>query len=182
MNEPFRNLWYLTLGTFSVVMLTPLVPENEPVDPEDAASVNGAPWWAFKIIVLSVVPTLITAYTVKLIPSDVTIDDERIFQEGIDPDIVELTAQEAANRASYDAPNLSIRKRRQSVHKQMQELGLEENCAEKQPLTEEQRRLSSTIRALPENNPEPEQAAKLSSDKVPHRKDDSSVSGFDVCL
>jgi len=185
-NESFRNKWYVMLAVFSVVIITPLVPEGFATFDDDLVppSVNGLPWWAFKVILLCVVPFLITASTAASIPDEYPIDQQMIAQKGIDPDTIELNKEETARRDSYDAPNMLIRHRRQSVAKQMQELGLmEEEEPEKTPLTRNQLRLSSIIMGLPE----PEDTCDLSPEEAPAevryvKRDDSSASGFEIGL
>jgi hypothetical protein len=61
--EPMTNIWACGFLFLVACMLTPLVPENKPPFDEqngefvyEPATFNGLPWWAFKIILLGIIP------------------------------------------------------------------------------------------------------------------------------
>jgi hypothetical protein len=61
--EPMTNIWACGFLFLVACMLTPLVPENKrPFDEQNGefvyepATFNGLPWWAFKIILLGIIP------------------------------------------------------------------------------------------------------------------------------
>ena len=134
--EPLRNGWFI-VGFFVATTLTiPMTAEHQPplTDNTSIASfpfaspppvVRGIPWWFFKQILTTIVPYGITLWILwkapNVYPSD---DDRRIDTEGIDPEIIELTAEEMNKRETYDTPIDSARRRRMLISAKMEELGL----------------------------------------------------------
>eukprot|EP00804_Cyclotella_cryptica_P007116 CCRYP_014519-RA/>CCRYP_014519-RA protein AED:0.38 eAED:0.38 QI:182/1/1/1/1/1/2/59/302 len=158
-NEPLANLWWAFLMFFSISMLTPGVPEYEPpLDPNSGsfysfappATVNGIPWWAFKIILSGIVPFAILIVATKNMPNKFAVDAETIEKEGIDPDLVELTLREKGRRTSYDERNISVSRRRSTISKAMDEVRM---AAEHTKLEEDsetmrsRRRISALVMA-----------------------------------
>jgi len=147
--EPITNLWYVIFLLFSISLTTPLVPEFEPPLQADGtfayqpAVVNGLPWWAFKVIVLSIVPYVMIFAIIAKIPDDYPHDEKGIEKHGIDPDVIELTPKELGHRTSYDSRN-DLASRRQTITKTMAELGIAGDDQVTEP-TPGQRRLSALV-------------------------------------
>ena len=116
----------------SISMVTPLTPEFEPPINPDTGSffytpsiVNGLPWWAFKSIMMCIVPTVLLLVAIYKIPNEFPVDKKKIETEGYDPDLVELTKKEMmGKRESYDSTNELVRRRRSSISNSMRQLGL----------------------------------------------------------
>lgn len=155
-NEPLANPWWCFMMFFIVTMITPLTAGLEPpLDTQDTtgnvflyppAVVRGLPWWAFKAIMFSLVPTFLLLLAIFRMPDNFPVDEEKIAKEGIDIDLVEMTKEEMNKRTSYDETNELITRRRSSIALTMQELGLlEEKPQEKKEFvpTPNQRRLSA---------------------------------------
>ena len=73
--EPLTNPWCVFLFFFSITMVTPLTPEHEPplINGTFAylpAIVNGVPWWFFKLILLSFIPTAILLTALYQMPAE----------------------------------------------------------------------------------------------------------------
>ena len=130
-NEPMANPWWVFMILFALSICTPLVESMSPPMDSDGTSfvyppsiVNGLPWWAFKIIMLSIVPTILLIVAIRKMPDEFPIDEKRIEMEGIDPALVEMTKEELNRRSSYDEHNLGIRRRRSTISQEMDRLGL----------------------------------------------------------
>ena len=115
---------------WSVALVTPIAPELEPSLNQEGmfafppATVNGLPWWAFKIIILAIIPTCLVARTVWMIPDDYPVDEKKIAEKGVDPDTLNMNSTEFGRRTSYDEPNQLIRRRRSTLTEQMKDMGL----------------------------------------------------------
>jgi solute:Na+ symporter, SSS family len=155
-HEPVTNPWWVFTMFFSMTMVTPWTAEHQPpLDTSGSgnvfltppAIVGGLPWWVFKSLMMCTVPTILLFISIFQMPDDFPVDEVKIGTEGIDPDLVELTYKERGQRTSYDEPNASIRQRRSSIMKTMEELGLDGHTHEKRAsivsLNEGQRRLSA---------------------------------------
>ena len=129
-DEPFKNWWYATVLFLSLGLTTPLVAEGEPVIAEDGsfvtepATIRGMPWWAFKILVLTIIPYLLVAITILRMPNSFPMDEKKIAKEGIEPAVVEMTPKEMGVRSSYDARNDVIARRRNTIREEMASLGM----------------------------------------------------------
>ena len=160
-NEPLANPWWAFLMFFVISMLTPIAPEYQPpLDPETAsfysfsppAVVNGIPWWAFKIIVGSILPFSILMIAIYNMPDVFAVDAKKIEEEGIDPDLVELTLQEKNRRTSYDERNMLVYRRRSTISKAMEDIQLaaaQAQVEEDAKVTENRRRMSALVMAMP---------------------------------
>ncbi len=168
-HESLTNWYYVFFMIMSVSIITPLVPAGFPEDPEDAPTVNGLPWWAMKAILLCIIPYAMNLIVVLRMPNDYpAADPSKIETEGFDPDLVELSFPEMGQRTSYDAPNVSVTRRRSSIRSSMKSMGLAlpgEGGGPHRP-SEGARRLSSMIagdadilQALKELNEEEEEGA-----------------------
>eukprot|EP00978_Attheya_sp_CCMP212_P006957 scaffold16242_cov55-Attheya_sp.AAC.4 len=129
--EPMTKPWYNFAVFILVLVITPLVPEKLPPLDESGlffvyapAVVRGMPWWAFKIIIFSLLLTITLLGAVASIPNEFPIDRKKIEMEGIDPNMVPLTNEELGRRSSYDEVNLGIRNRRSSIANNMRSRGL----------------------------------------------------------
>jgi hypothetical protein len=141
-HEPFMDSWWVFMLLFVFSMVTPLTAGLEPpLDTQDLTGspylspppvVNGLPWWAFKTIIMSFVPTVVLLIAINRMPDDFPVDEEKIEREGIDVDLVEMTVEEMNKRDSYDATNMFIRQRRSSIAETMQELGLRDHLEPQQ--------------------------------------------------
>lgn len=75
-NEPMANLWWVAFFFFTITMVTPLTPENEPPLSVDGvfawtpALIRGLPWWYFKLLVISAMSTLILLFAIYKAPND----------------------------------------------------------------------------------------------------------------
>ena len=129
-DEPFKNWWYAFLIFFTLSLTTPFVAEEEPAIADDGSFVSepaiyrGLPWWAFKMIIMSIFPFLLVTITVLRMPDAFPMDEKRIAKEGIEPDAVEMTPKEMGLRSSYDASNDLVARRRSTIKVQMDALGL----------------------------------------------------------
>jgi solute:Na+ symporter, SSS family len=135
MYEPITNPWWMFTMFFSITMATPWTDSLQPgIDTSDGgsafftppATVGGLPWWAFKTILLCVIPSLLLLFTILMTPDEFPIDEVAIGTKGIDPDLVELTPKEMGGRTAYDEVNSSIRLRRSSILNTMEELGIKD--------------------------------------------------------
>lgn len=127
--EPLTKVWFVLLVFLMLSFTTPMVAELLPPIPEDLttyfpATVNGMPWWAFKILMVVLVPYLMNLVMIYKVPDDFPIDEKQIATHGINPDLVELTPAEMGRRSSYDARNEMVAARRSTIAKTMTELGL----------------------------------------------------------
>ena len=164
-NEPLTKPTWCFLMFFTISMCTPMVPGMEPPMSTSetgqsfflyAPSVfNGLPWWAFKTILLCIVPTVLLLVAIYQMPNQFPVDEEKIVKEGIDPDIVEMTQEEMGQRTSYDEPNELIQRRRTSISQTMDELGFHKGGSRRRmmsgefvgvvPMTSSQRKLTSLV-------------------------------------
>mmetsp|Transcript_8849 Transcript_8849/g.22283 ORF Transcript_8849/g.22283 Transcript_8849/m.22283 type:complete len:565 (-) Transcript_8849:2453-4147(-) len=162
MKEPIRNIWYVIYLVFAISVVTPLLPENEPPLNDNGdwlyvpAVVNGLPWWAFKIIMLCIVPYLMIFGVIAEIPDDFPHDETDIAKHGVDPNTVDLTPKELGHRVSYDSRNDFVHQRRQTITQTMAELGIEAPDIDEtsDPTSDDepspvQRRLSSLVVGKP---------------------------------
>jgi len=138
-DEPFKNWWYAALIFFTLSLTTPFVAEEEPAIADDGSFVSepaiyrGIPWWAFKMIIMSIFPFLLVTITVLRMPDAFPMDEKKIAKEGCDPDVVEMTPKEMGLRSSYDANNDLVARRRSTIKVQMDALGMSpEEPTEKQ--------------------------------------------------
>lgn len=128
-SEPFKEPWYALLLFLSVSIITPLVAEGQPLMDENREFVSpppiirGLPWWFFKQILLCIIPYLFILTTVKNLPNEYPFDEMKVDEEGMDPDILEMTIPEMNRRTSYDTRNESIRRRRSTLREKMEEMG-----------------------------------------------------------
>lgn len=162
-NEAMTSYWFVAYMLFSISMVTPLVAQFEPpindgVFAYAPSVIRGLPWWAFKIILLCIMPTIGLLVAIYFYPNEFpTIDEKVIETEGIDPDLVEMTPQEMGRRSAYDETNILIHKRRSSISATMDELGIrsvamdadgqEEGGANRRMSTPSQQRLVSLVSA-----------------------------------
>jgi len=155
--EPMTNMYWSLLMFVSISLTTPLVAPSEPPLNDDGTFLNlpyvihGLPWWAFKIILLSVIPTVVLLMAVYKIPNDYPIDDETtIAKKGVDVDLVQLTPQEMGRRTSYDEQNVLLYKRRSTIANTMEEMGLnkQEETASEEAASPHQKRLSNLVYAI----------------------------------
>jgi hypothetical protein len=158
-NEPLANPWWALLMFFAISMLTPLVPEHQPpMDPATSsfysfsppAVVNGIPWWAFEIIIKSIIPFVILMVAIKNMPNTFTIDTDKIEKDGIDVDLVELTLRKKNRRTSYDERNTLLYRRRSTISKTMEDVKIADDLAKVQAdekVRESRQRMSALVMA-----------------------------------
>ena len=174
-SEPLSSIWYAFLLILTFSLTTPLVAENQPplidgVFSTDPPVFRGLPWFAFKIILMCILPYGVMLLGLWYTPSEFPADAEKIEKDGVDPNTVELTQKELGRRVSYDEPNELAFKRRSTIRETMLDLGIkldpvvaeeeEENAA----LIKDRRRFSSLvlgkIDVIPEESDEsPEEIA-----------------------
>mmetsp|Transcript_616 Transcript_616/g.1462 ORF Transcript_616/g.1462 Transcript_616/m.1462 type:complete len:734 (-) Transcript_616:133-2334(-) len=130
--EPMASGYWNALMFATISFVTPLVAPSEPPLAEDGTflylpnTVHGLPWWAFKIILLSVIPFVVLLAALYKIPRDFPMEDEvALGKKGVDVDLVSLTRQELGRRSSYDEPNVLIQQRRSSISTTMAEMGIQ---------------------------------------------------------
>jgi len=152
-NEPLTNSWYSLLFFLVLTFVTPFVPEDVPpltngVFAYAPAVVRGLPWWALKIIVLSIIPYLLIVGLLFKMPSSFPTDEAKIQQDGVNPEMVELTMGEMNRRTSYDERNVAAYKRRSTIRTSMVELGLAPAPQTKDEFVpdEKHRRLSALVK------------------------------------
>lgn len=123
--EPLKNIWACCFFFLMASIMTPLTPENQPPLDENGDFVSppstfrGLPWWAFKIILLAVIPTVAFLVMAYSIPNSFEPDDDKVMKDGVDPDAVIMTTPEMGRRHSYDERNTMVRRRRSSIHDEM---------------------------------------------------------------
>jgi hypothetical protein len=156
--EPMANIYWSLLMFLTISMTTPLVAPSEPPLNEDGTGflyvpsvVQGLPWWAFKVIILSAIPFVVLLVAIYNIPGDFPMDDEStIAKDGVDVDLVQLTPQEMGRRSCYDEQNLLLYQRRSSIASTMEAMGLlnkQEQAAEEAVFSPYQKRLSNLVYA-----------------------------------
>lgn len=156
--EPMSNVYWNALMFFAISLTTPMVAPLEP--PMDGMSflyppsvVNGLPWWAFKITLITVVPYVLLLVALYEVPNDFPMEDEaNMLKSGVDVDLVSLTPKEMGRRSSYDESNVLVHRRRSTISTTMDELGIggkEENQAEAalQSQDPNEKRLSNLVYA-----------------------------------
>ena len=134
-HEPMTNSYFVAFMLLSVSMVTPLVPAGIPTSLEDAVVINGMPWWAFKALLLCLIPYGMSLYAVLRMPnafpaSQKTFTDAPQIAGSMDAgevkvepaDLVELSRPELGRRTSYDETNTSAAMRRSSIGKSIQGL------------------------------------------------------------
>jgi hypothetical protein len=178
--EPMTNISWVALLLVTISIITPLVPESEPPFNTDEtgnaflyppATVNGLPWWAFKILLLSVLPTIYLLVSVYQSPSVFPIDRKKIETEGVDPDLVELTPKEMGRRSSYDEKNVLIHRRRSTISQTMEELGMKSGQMEEVPTSQELNMVHKRLSRL---------ILKGEFDTIEETDDDKNIIIFDV--
>ena len=129
--EPITSFTFNAFFFVAVTMITPLLAEGQPVISSETGefvstppTVRGIPWWLLKQIVISVIPYLLVFKIIYEMPTEYPFDDKKIDKEGIDPNLIEMTAKEMNFRGSFDGINQSIAKRRSTVASKMEALGL----------------------------------------------------------
>ncbi|KAL7547663.1 hypothetical protein ACHAWF_012122 [Thalassiosira exigua] len=173
-NEPMANPSWAFLLFFSITVLTPLVAENQPPLDESTesfypyalpATVGGMPWWAAKILFLSLVTCALLLLAIWKMPNHFPVDEKRIEKEGINPDLVELTPKEKRSRTSYDGQNILVSSRRSLISASMKNLGMVNSTEEEgQETKDNRRRLSALV---------------FASDPVPEEDENGQVSDED---
>lgn len=89
---------------------------------------------------------------IKNMPDTFAVDAKKIEEEGIDPDLVELTLNEKNKRTSYDERNILVHRRRSTISKTMEEIQLaiaQAKVEEDDKVTENRRRMSALVIAKP---------------------------------
>ncbi|EJK71773.1 hypothetical protein THAOC_06754 [Thalassiosira oceanica] len=129
--EPIRSPAYNAMFLLSVSIITPLIAEGQPVISEATnewvslpPTVLGIPWWFFKQILLSILPYAALLKIIWDMPNEYPFNEEKIDSSGMDPALLELTAQEMNFRSSYDAPNESIARRRSTLSSKLEAIGI----------------------------------------------------------
>jgi len=131
--EPMANPYWTVLMFVSMSLITPLTTPNQPPLAEDGVTflvppsiVRGLPWWAFKILLLSMIPCALLLKAIYEIPDEFPKEKEsKIAEKGVDVDLVELTRKELGGRSSYDETNVLIQKRRSTISDYMVEMGIQ---------------------------------------------------------
>ncbi len=139
----------------SLSLVTPLVAPTEPALLEDGtfsflpAVVDGLPWWAFKAILMTLIPMLTLTFGIAKIPTGDPMEDEAaLAKKGVDVDIVMLTPKELGRRTSYDETNTLVQRRRSSISTTMQEMGINRSAPEAAVDSSKASRLSSLVYAI----------------------------------
>lgn len=156
--EPMTNMYWTILMFVSISLITPIVEPSEPPLAEDGTgflyipyTIDGLPWWAFKIILLSAIPFVLLLIAIYKIPSDFPMDDEAtIAKKGVDVNLVPLTSKEMGRRSSYDEQNVLIHRRRSSISSAMDDIGIQPTttqAVEEANISPSQKRLSSLVYA-----------------------------------
>ncbi|KAL7547136.1 hypothetical protein ACHAWF_010458 [Thalassiosira exigua] len=128
--EPLSSPWYAILLLLTFSLTAPMTAGSQPPLTDDGvfatpvATFRGLPWWAFKIILMSILPYAVMMLGLWHTSSEFPADEASIGKVGIDPDIVELTPKEMGRRRSYDERNLLAIDRRSSIRSRMSELGI----------------------------------------------------------
>lgn len=128
--EVLTSLWFCLFLFFWVAMITPIGQGSVPaLDANGMLSANpgvidSIPIWAFKIIILCVIPAFLYLFITYQMPNDYPKDEEMIAKEGIDPDLVEMTREEMGRRTLYDEQNTLIHHRHSTIEKSMKDLGM----------------------------------------------------------
>jgi len=130
--EPMVNPYWTVLMFVSMSLITPLTAPNQPPLDEDGVTflvppsvVGGIPWWAFKILLLCMIPCALLLKAIYAIPNEFPKEKEsKIAEKGVDVDLVQLTRKEMGRRSSYDEANVLIQKRRSTISDYMVEMGI----------------------------------------------------------
>ena len=107
---------------------TPLVLQLEPTINGDTflyppAVVNGIPWWAFKIILLIVIPSTLLLAVIYQLPDDFPAENkDKIETEAVNVTLVPLTRTKMGRRSSYNDQNILIRCCCSSIFTTMEQL------------------------------------------------------------
>lgn len=159
-DEPLRKGWFV-IGLFvSASICTPWLAEGQPSLTEDTSiatypytsdpvAIRGVPYWFFKQILLTIIPYSMAFYVVWNMPNVYPFNEKKVDTEGINPDVIEMTAEELNVRPGFDVANESIKSRRSLVSSKMEEMGislkkeLEEEDTQARPPME--KRLSSVV-------------------------------------
>ena len=120
-HEPMTNVYFVAFMLLSVSLVTPLVPSGIPSSLEDVVVINGLPWWAFKSILMCLIPYGMGLYVVLRMPNSFPILKQE--PSALEADLVELSLEELGRRTSYDETNLSAALRRSSLRNSLQALG-----------------------------------------------------------
>lgn len=151
--EPMTNVYWTVLMFLSISLTTPMVAPNEPPLNGDEFlylpyTIDGLPWWAFKTIILCIIPFVILLAAIYNIPNDFPMEKESaIAKKGVDVDLVSLTPKEMGRRSSYDEQNVLIYQRRSTITSTMQEMGIQQEESVEE-VTPSNKRLSSLVYAL----------------------------------
>jgi Na+/proline symporter len=158
--EPLTNVWFCAMFFAILTFTTPMVAELLPPLPEDITTyfpgtVNGIPWWAFKILLVSLIAYSMNAIMICQLPDEYPSNDPtKIAKEGIDVSLVELTVPEMGKRTSYDERNEFIAARRSTISRAMVDMGIrveeeeestDDDSNEHMKQTIAQRRLSALV-------------------------------------
>jgi solute:Na+ symporter, SSS family len=104
--EPAATFWYPLCIFALVCFITPLTPQLEPPLDEDGqllyrpATIHGLPWWAFKIIMVCLLATLMVMYTIFRGPISFNISDDKDMS-----DIEPLKDTEVPTATEYQDPS-----------------------------------------------------------------------------
>lgn len=133
--EPLANPWFASLMFVTISIITPFVAPGLPRDlgALQDGIVNSLPWWAVRMFVFALIPTIFLLTSVYRMPNQYTRPETESSRQDlgdpsvpkahveIDPDIMELTPEELGYRTSYDGRNELVYQRRMQL---MQKLGI----------------------------------------------------------
>jgi hypothetical protein len=111
--EPLTNPALVFLLFILITLTVPLVPEGDPPLENGSflylpATTMGIPWWAMKMIVISIVSTLVVLVMIWRMPNEFAVTS-------LDPDIANLLPKEMDQRKRYDETNVAVKERRVSI-------------------------------------------------------------------
>jgi hypothetical protein len=111
-NEPLTNPWFATLMFFTISFMTPIVAPSFPQDGREAPSINGLPWWVFKMMLVGVIPSVLLLGALSRMQSEYPLTNAKVSS---DTHILEMTQEELGHRVVYDKRNDLVVKRRREV-------------------------------------------------------------------
>ena len=125
--ELIKDWYFVGFIILAVTITTPIVTELMPPLENGEwvilpAVIRGMPSWAFKSIILMIVSFLVTIPMILHMPSDFTIDEEKLLRSGVNPDIIELEESEKGGRVMYDQPNPKLSARRSMIMRQSERI------------------------------------------------------------
>jgi len=124
--EPLANPWFVAFMIFSISKISPLTPACRPPLESDGTFahpptvINGLPWWAMKMILLAIIPTVALMLVVWVFPL-FDCDPESLRNQDVDLDIVPMIQTEIYYRRCFDERNKPLHRRKKHIRRAAEE-------------------------------------------------------------